>query len=165
MLDLKAIAVAIDGSAPARRALEAAIDLAKLASASLTVVGVVPIGVVYTDQAGAVVQVLVENRRYFEDLLSRSAETARNGGVRSVSTAMREGGVVEQLLAYLDEQRPDLMVLGARGLSMTRRILLGSVSDGVVHHSSTSILIIRPPEPPRAEGSHASIPANPQPSR
>lgn len=150
MPELRTIAVGVDGSPASQRALETAIDFAKLATASLTVVGVVPIGVVYTDQAGAVLQVLAENRKYFEELLAGCAATARRAGLATVQTETREGAIVEQLLAFLDEHHPDLMVLGARGLSATRRILLGSVSDGVVHHAASSILIVRAPQPPGA---------------
>ncbi|MCI4361773.1 MAG: universal stress protein [Thermoplasmata archaeon] len=142
---LRSIAVAVDGSVPARRALNVAIDLARLSSATLAVVGVVPAPRVYSDSGGAVMQVLAENRREFERILAQAGETARAAGVTHVTSDAREGAIAEELLAFLEERRPDLLVMGARGLSTTGRLLLGSVSDGVVHHARCSVLIVRPP--------------------
>jgi len=81
------------------------------------------------------------------ELLSRHERSAQSAGVNPISTVLLEGGTVDGLLGFLDERRPDLMVLGARGLSPTRRLLLGSVSDGVLHHATCSILIVRSPSP------------------
>ncbi|MCI4326715.1 MAG: universal stress protein [Thermoplasmata archaeon] len=130
--------------------MASAIDLAKLASAPLCVVGIVPAPLVYSDEGGIILEVLAENRRAFEALVNRSAESARTAGVRPVTTEVREGAIIDQLLGFLDEKKPDLLVMGARGLSTTARLLLGSVSDGVLHHANCSILIVRPPTaPPR----------------
>jgi nucleotide-binding universal stress UspA family protein len=151
MAALRTIAVAVDGSAPAERALESAVDLAKLASASLCVLGVVPAPMVYSDEGGIILEVLAENRRAFEVHVNESAERARKAGVRAVTTDVREGAIIDQILGFLDEKKPDLLVMGARGLSTTARLLLGSVSDGVLHHANCSVLIVRtPPTPTRA---------------
>jgi len=145
----RSVAVAIDGSAPSERALASAIELAKLGSASLGIVGVVPAPRVYSDQGGAVLEVLAEDRRQFESLVRRSAEAARTAGIHSVTTDLREGAIVEEILSFLDQTQPDIVVLGARGLSTTSRLLLGSVSDGVLHHANCSVLIVRPAAKPR----------------
>jgi nucleotide-binding universal stress UspA family protein len=144
----RTIAVAVDGSAPAERALSSAIELAKLASASLTVVGVVPTPVVYSDAGGMIMQVLAENRRSFAELIDHAATTARAAGVARVTTSVLEGVIIDSLLGFLDETKPDLLVMGARGLSTTGRLFLGSVSDGVLHHAQCSVLIVRPSAPP-----------------
>jgi len=148
MSDLRTIVVALDGSPAAEKALDSAVEIAKLASASLTVVGVVPLQGVYAPNPQLVVDEREEDRKFWAELVRRSADAARRGGAPSVSTVVLEGGVVDQLLNYLDEHRPDLMVLGARGLSATRRLLLGSVSDAVLHHAPCSVLIVRAPRRP-----------------
>jgi nucleotide-binding universal stress UspA family protein len=38
----------------------------------------------------------------------------------------------------------DLVVLGARGAGAATRLLLGSVSEGVLHHAPCPVLIVRP---------------------
>ncbi|HTO12208.1 MAG TPA: universal stress protein, partial [Candidatus Binatia bacterium] len=41
----------------------------------------------------------------------------------------------------------DLVVVGARGLGALKRLLLGSVSEGVLRNAERSVLIVRGVEP------------------
>ena len=41
----------------------------------------------------------------------------------------------------------DLIVMGSRGLGAWNRLLLGSVSNAVVHHAKCSVEIVRRPQP------------------
>lgn len=38
----------------------------------------------------------------------------------------------------------DLVIVGSRGLGAGRRLILGSVSDRVVHHAPCPVLVLRP---------------------
>lgn len=137
--------VAIDGSPNAQRALDEAIQLAKGFSAALTILAVVPAHTVYSVQRRAeLVEPREEDRRLFEELLGRALEAARRAGLSTVRQELMQGEPVEEILTYLDDRHPDLLVMGARGLSAARRLLLGSVSDGVVHHARCSVLVVRP---------------------
>ena len=42
-----------------------------------------------------------------------------------------------------DERQADAIVIGTRGRTGLRRLLLGSVARNVMHHASCSVLIIR----------------------
>jgi nucleotide-binding universal stress UspA family protein len=53
--------------------------------------------------------------------------------------------VAAVLTAYADHHRPDLMVLGARGLRATAEILLGGVAQQVVEYSNWPVLVVRAP--------------------
>ncbi len=53
------------------------------------------------------------------------------------------GSPVEKILAVAQDIDADLIVLGSHGLSGLKRLLLGSVSDGVLHHAHCSVLIAR----------------------
>lgn len=45
-----------------------------------------------------------------------------------------------------EETGADLIVLGSHGYKRWERLLLGSVSDSVVHHAPCSVLVVRTPE-------------------
>jgi nucleotide-binding universal stress UspA family protein len=57
---------------------------------------------------------------------------------------VRSGGPVDEILA--EEQRVDSTVtlLGARGQSRLRRLLLGSVSESVVAQGNGNVLLVPP---------------------
>ncbi|MCI4368480.1 MAG: universal stress protein [Thermoplasmata archaeon] len=154
MAEIRSVAVGIDGSDQSELAFDWAVSLAKLASSSLTLVGVVSVHRAYPSQPRSPVEAPVEERRHLSELLSRFAARARSSGVGPVESLLLEGVAVDALLNFLDDRKPDLMVLGARGLSASRRLLLGSVSDGIVHHAHGSILVVRPrrPDGPLASG-------------
>jgi nucleotide-binding universal stress UspA family protein len=51
--------------------------------------------------------------------------------------------VVTEVTSYANKKEIELIVIGATGKSGLRRLLLGSVSGGVVTHSHCSVLVVR----------------------
>jgi len=54
-----------------------------------------------------------------------------------------EGHAVEQIVKVCRENKFDLIVMGARGLSRIKEMLLGSVSDGVTRHAYCPVLVVK----------------------
>jgi nucleotide-binding universal stress UspA family protein len=61
-----------------------------------------------------------------------------------VAAVSRWGNPINEVLRHARLDSSDLIVLGAKGHSNLRLILLGSVSQGVVQHSTRPVLIARP---------------------
>jgi nucleotide-binding universal stress UspA family protein len=57
---------------------------------------------------------------------------------------VREGHRGQMIVDVAREQEVDLVVVGARGRSTVRRLLLGSTSDFVATHAECSVLVVRP---------------------
>ena len=53
------------------------------------------------------------------------------------------GSPESRIVETAEATHPDLIVLGSHGYSRWERLLLGSVSDSVVHHAPCSVLIVR----------------------
>jgi len=53
------------------------------------------------------------------------------------------GPPIDAILDLCEELGPGLLVMGSRGLGPVRRILVGSVSEGVVHHARCPVLVVR----------------------
>ncbi len=63
----------------------------------------------------------------------------------------RQGDPADEILASIDADLPDLIVLGPRGRSGLAQILLGSVSRQIVAETTRPVLVAR--RPPEGEGS------------
>jgi nucleotide-binding universal stress UspA family protein len=139
------IAAAIDGSPQGHAALDAAIDLAQHYGSELTVLAVAPIIPVYVAPAEPLVLggVPTSDLPRYRELVEAAVKQARAAGVKSVSGVAYEGVVVDEILMHLEKQAPSLVVLGSRGLSTGKRILLGSVSTAVVTHAPCPVLVVR----------------------
>lgn len=78
-----------------------------------------------------------------ERLLENVAELARKNGVRSPDTILGEGNPAQAILDAAKRVDADLIVLGTRGLSDLKGLLLGSVSHKVIQLSSCSCLVVK----------------------
>lgn len=138
------IVVAVDGSDFADRALAMAADLAGRYQAILTLVTVVPPQIVpsygapmFEPPDPMAVQAI------YDEVLAKGREKVQNPRIARVETVRLEGIIVDELVAYLEKVKPDLFVMGSRGLSAGRRLFLGSVSDALVHHAPCPVLVVR----------------------
>ncbi|GAC1410947.1 MAG: universal stress protein [Actinomycetota bacterium] len=66
----------------------------------------------------------------------------RLGANASVRTLMREGDPADALCDTAEEEKADLIIVGNRGMTGTKRFLLGSVPNNVTHHAPCSVLIV-----------------------
>lgn len=145
-MKLGSILVAVDGSPHSERALGWAIDLARKNSAGLTIISVIPILAPTYGGIGYVPQSVVESQSdYFRNVAEQAAARARTAGIGLVTVEVEEGGVAEAILDYVVRHPMDLVVIGNRGLGVGGRVLLGSVSDAVVHHATCPVLVVRAP--------------------
>jgi nucleotide-binding universal stress UspA family protein len=74
---------------------------------------------------------------------AQAAATELDPGV-DVDAIARWGNPIEEILRAARRAPADLIVLGAKGHSGLGLMLLGSVSQGVVQHSTLPVLIVRP---------------------
>ncbi len=75
-------------------------------------------------------------------LLRREAWNARVAGGRVVREHLREGKPAEQISALAEELDADLVVVGSRRAGRIKRLITGSVSEGVVHRASRPVLVV-----------------------
>jgi nucleotide-binding universal stress UspA family protein len=71
---------------------------------------------------------------------------AQSAGLQAESLAIKaEGSVWKAILETADQHDAASIVMGSRGLTGLRSMLLGSVSNGVVHHAERPALVIPRP--------------------
>jgi nucleotide-binding universal stress UspA family protein len=79
-----------------------------------------------------------------ERLVSRTAETLRSTDL-GVETAMRRGDPRKEVVEEAQAWNADLIVLGSHGRTGVERLLMGSVSEGVMRHAPCSVEVVRAP--------------------
>jgi nucleotide-binding universal stress UspA family protein len=141
------IVVGTDGSETAAEAVRQAVDLAKLAGARLSIVSAyAPISGrrVKGEQQGAPADVHHEigPREDVNLVLDAAAAEAKKEGIE-VQTHPVEADPADAILNVAEEVKADLIVVGNKGMTGTRRFLLGSVPNNVSHHARCSVIIVR----------------------
>jgi nucleotide-binding universal stress UspA family protein len=63
----------------------------------------------------------------------------------NISTEVLFGAPESRIVEMADELKPELVVVGSHGYKGWERLLLGSVSDAVVHHAPCSVMVVRCP--------------------
>lgn len=150
------ILVGFDGSVHSRRAVLVASELAGRFQATLTIAVVRPTS---RGEEFARLEALVpisEDGRTLVTLLEEVRTRALAHGARAVEQVNLHGEVLGSLLNYLSRSPQDLVVVGSRGLTPSRRLLLGSVSSGLVNSAHCPVLVVRPGPPPAVKSADPS---------
>jgi nucleotide-binding universal stress UspA family protein len=143
----KRIVVGTDGSETAAEAVRQATELARLTGGTLSIVSAYQPASgrrVQAEQAGAPADVQHEigPREDVNLVLDAAAAAAKKQGVE-VQTHPVEADPADAILNVAEETKADLIVVGNKGMTGTRRYLLGSVPNNVSHHAPCSVIIVR----------------------
>ena len=143
------ILVATDSSPSSKRALEAAIDLALKYKASLHIIQVIS-----DTQMPEEIRTMAEvasKEDEDKDVLTTVAERILNEakleaekvGINEVEISVGEGDPATIIVDTAHQLAVDLVVLGTRGLSQVKSLLMGSVSQKVSNLADVNCLIVR----------------------
>ncbi len=64
----------------------------------------------------------------------------------AISNELLVGSPESRIVETAEEMNADLIIVGSHGYNRWERLLLGSVSDSVVHHAPCSVLVVRSPK-------------------
>jgi len=137
--EIRRILVAVDGSPQSIRAVRMALNIAKAVGASIDFISVSELSDIPTLMAEAQNE---QSEEYARLALGMSMKLALAKGVKA-EVVLRKGHPAGQIVRYADEIKPDLIVLGSRGLSGARGAILGSVSTAVSRSTGYAVLIVK----------------------
>ncbi len=134
----KTICCAVDLSDASRLALVESADLARRSGGELTLLHVhVP--------PQAVAPLVFEEA---QDDAERTFESWRKQAERLAGRPVRSilavGDPATEVLRYVHEAAPDLLVTGSHGRTGLARMMLGSVAERLVRHATCPVLVVRP---------------------
>ncbi|HYO06529.1 MAG TPA: universal stress protein [Phototrophicaceae bacterium] len=153
------ILLAIDGSKPSIDAAEDAIEIAKNNKSKLIVIHVIDFYKYPYLLSATVLAPTFGSQRFDED--KKKAEewiktvkekyvqsNAVNNGdadAKNLKTEIIEGksSVAATIVDYAESKNVDLIVIGSRGVTGFKKMLVGSVTSDVVKYAHCSVLVIR----------------------
>jgi nucleotide-binding universal stress UspA family protein len=121
------ILVATDGSKYSEAAASEAIGIAKRCGGSLTVISV----------ASSDAEILSA-----EDYVKEVSELAEKEGIKTDGLAVK-GIPYKAIVDASKRKRADLIVVGSHGRTGLERLLMGSVTERVIGHSESAVLVVR----------------------
>ncbi len=142
------ILVAFDGSKDSQKAMGIACSLAMRFASELTVVHVFTSpSVGYSATSGMPIpdyKVLEDAKKAAaKEVLSKGVQLAAQEGVVAKGELIEAPSVVEALVEFAADKKADLIVTGSRGMTGFKKLILGSVSSGLVNHAHCPVLIAR----------------------
>jgi nucleotide-binding universal stress UspA family protein len=147
-MEFRRIDVAFDGSNDSVIAVEVAADFAAKFKADMTVIHVVTQSTwVYATFAGTPSPNLGElqelARESGQKTLDNGVRIAADHGVKARGELIESPSVVQALVEFAANDKADLVVVGSRGMTGFKKLILGSVSSGLVTHAGCPVLVVR----------------------
>lgn len=142
------VLIATDGSPSAEHAIAEAIRLLPLRAATVTLVGVADTYPYGTELAplGPFDSPLEQATRNATTLALARAQSQLAAAGIGAEAVEREGHVGPEIVFLAAELAVDLVVVGSHGRNALARLVMGSVSDHVLHHGTGATLVVWAPE-------------------
>jgi nucleotide-binding universal stress UspA family protein len=145
MIEIQRILCPIDFSDFSRRALAHAVAIAKWYQCTITLFHVAPVVPVAAYAPGSTVLPSAalgpDDRDALLAAMKQFAESEAGAGV-PFHFDLAEGAIVGQILAKTEVMPADLVVMGTHGRSGFERLMLGSVTEKVLHKAACPVLTV-----------------------
>lgn len=146
-IDVRRILVPVDFSEHAQRVIEWATHLAEEHGSKVILLHAYHLPVEFQQLEGAYLpqDFWANVKSEAQQSLSTYAEQITRAGVE-VETVVREGYPATVIEEEAERQQADLIVIGTRGLSGLKHLLLGSIAERVVQKAPCPVLTVKTPE-------------------
>lgn len=129
------ILVPVDGSEYSGMAVEKVVDMAKKYKAEVTVLNV-------NSPISALFDTPKQSKKDAEGIAKKSAAPLAKARIKSKAIGAI-GDPADEIITMAEKGKFDLIVMGSRGLAVSERFLVGSVTQKVVEHSPCSVLVVK----------------------
>ena len=149
---IRRVLVAVDGSKPSIDASVQAIDIAKRYDAELIVLYVISPDTRYNYLEDVITPrlpramkdvmmfAMQKGSKHVDKVKQKASE--KNVKVKT-DVVIGISSVVKEIIEYAEKNKVDMIVIGSRGLSGIKKMLLGSVASGVLIYSHCPVLVTK----------------------
>ena len=150
------VLVAIDGSTSSMHAIDYAISIAVKNDSQLIILYVIDF-YKYTHLSSSIIlaptfgsEKYLEEKSEAEKLMNKIKENFKlkindNTKSKNLKTEIVEGAksVATTIMEYAESENVDLIIVGSRGRTSFKKLLLGSVSSNVIKNAHCAVLVVR----------------------
>ena len=150
------VLVAIDGSTSSMHAIDYAISIAVKNDSQLIILYVIDF-YKYTHLSSSIIlaptfgsEKYLEEKSEAEKLMNKIKENFKlkindNTKSKKLKTEIVEGAksVATTIMEYAESENVDIIIVGSRGRTSFKKLLLGSVSSNVIKNAHCAVLVIR----------------------
>ncbi|NIP62708.1 MAG: universal stress protein [Nitrosopumilaceae archaeon] len=138
------ILVPFDSSSYSKKAFERALGMAKNFNGKIFLLTIVQgpyMGKPY--KTGFSKKSASSEKERVKKIVSKMSKQAEKNGVDYKSDIKYSESVIEGILNYADSKKIQLIIMGSRGKTGFKKLLLGSVSSGVSQHAKCTVMIVK----------------------
>ena len=132
--------MAIDGSTSAKRAFAQSLYLASRCDSRLEIVHVVPCE--FGGDSVNTFELVEELKTKGKKILEQCQRIAARNNI-SIKTTSELGDPAKIIIKLAKSNDYDLIIMGSRGRSAFKELLLGSVTQKVAHHAKCPVMVVR----------------------
>jgi nucleotide-binding universal stress UspA family protein len=137
------ILVAIDGSEPSMAAADYAISVAQKDGSELIALYVIQSGtsILGPTPPPHLIEIKNEAQQYLDKIKQKSSES--DDGIKLKTEIIASPSIVDGIVSFAEKENVGLIIVGTKGRSAIKKLLLGSVSSGVVTYAHCTVTVVR----------------------
>ncbi len=139
----KNILVPHDGSGHSKHAFKVALDMAKKYNSKISMVTVLDTSPGYWAHSNLWDNAIVGARTFVTREFESFESAAKKAKVSFRSEIIESKSVTKTIVSYSKSKKIDLIVMGAHGKTGLDKLVLGSVTNSVVHRVRCPVLVVR----------------------
>ena len=150
---LSKILVPLDGSPTSMEAADYAIMLSTLHHAQIVLLHVLNVAEYYSSLQFFEVKQTIESKEIIEDakkeankwfnIVKKKIDEKLGKQIKLETYITISQSTVKSILDFAEEKNVDLIVVGTRGHSGIKKLLLGSTASGIVTYSSCPVIVVK----------------------
>jgi nucleotide-binding universal stress UspA family protein len=144
------ILVPVDGSGPSKNAAYYGISLAEKYNAKFIVLNVDNLRSLKKTFSSFItaptygMEDMEWRKEEMQKFLDKILKIAEENSVEvKIQIIEESGSVIRAILEYAENEKTDLIIVGTRGNSKVKELLLGSVAEGVVTYAHCPVLVVK----------------------
>ena len=139
------ILVAVDGSQASMDAADQAIEMARKYNSELIALHVIlsDTTIFGTNPPQHIDEIKQQAQQYLDKIKQKLPNQDGNNKIQMRTELISSATAVAGIVGFAEKENVDLIVIGTRGRSGFKRLLLGSVASGVVNYAHCPVMVVK----------------------